>query len=57
MKFVSNPKFLTVYSGVLAAMFAVTLFTGTAGSAIRRSVQLQAGASTWLNPMEGSHEG
>lgn len=32
MKFFSNPKFLTVYSGVLTATFAVTLLTGAAGS-------------------------
>src|ERR1700716_747734 len=31
MKFLSNPKFLTVYSGVLTATFAVTLLTGAAG--------------------------
>src|SRR5450631_904799 len=32
MKFFSNPKFLTVYSGVLTATFAVTLLTGAACS-------------------------
>jgi hypothetical protein len=50
VKFFSNPKFLTVYSGVLTATFAVTLLAGPRAHAIRLSVQLPSVASTSLNP-------
>src|SRR5262249_9926008 len=31
MKFTANPRFLTVYSGVLTAVFAITFLSGFAG--------------------------
>jgi hypothetical protein len=32
MKFMASPRFLTIYSGVLTAVFAVTILGGFAGS-------------------------
>ena len=32
MALFSNPRFLTIYSGVLTVVFAVTVLTGAAGS-------------------------
>jgi hypothetical protein len=32
MDFLSNPRFLTIYSGVLTIVFAVTVLTGAAAS-------------------------
>ena len=33
MKFMASPRFLTIYSGVLTAIFAVTILGGFAGPA------------------------